>query len=97
MKRFVVAGVLCAGLMAPLLSVPAGAAPGDVAVSDRTYVRYDGGTDPVLAACSINNRQQNEPAASVAPHNPALMSLGFQRLLHGPDHRRHLGRFLLLR
>ncbi|WP_157630405.1 sialidase family protein [Kribbella catacumbae] len=76
MKRFVVAGVLSVGLMAPLLSVPAGAAPGDVAVSDRTYVRYDGGTDPVLAACSTNNRQQNEPTASVAPHNPALMSSG---------------------
>jgi hypothetical protein len=47
-----------------------------VKVSDRAYVRYDGGTDPVLAACSTNNRQQNEPAASVAPHNPLLMSSG---------------------
>ncbi|MFC0622638.1 hypothetical protein [Kribbella deserti] len=77
MRRFMVAGLVSAGLVAPLLSVPADAAPpGDVAVSDRMYVRYDGGTDPVLAACSVNNRQQNEPTASVAPHNPALMTSG---------------------
>ncbi|GAB2666705.1 sialidase family protein [Kribbella swartbergensis] len=76
MKRFVVAGVLCAGVVASLGSVPAGAAPGDVKVSDRAYIRYDGGTDAALAACSTNNRQQNEPAASVAPHNPLLMSSG---------------------
>ncbi|WP_328995749.1 hypothetical protein OG394_13915 [Kribbella sp. NBC_01245] len=77
MKRLLLAGFVSAGLALPLLSVPADAAlPGDVAVSDQTYVRYDGGTDPVLAACSINNRQQNEPAASIAPHNPALLTAG---------------------
>jgi hypothetical protein len=47
-----------------------------VKVSDHPYVRYDGGTDPVLASCPTNNRQQNEPAASVAPHNPLLMTAG---------------------
>ncbi|MGH3462466.1 MAG: sialidase family protein [Kribbellaceae bacterium] len=77
MKRVVLAGSLVAGLLVSLLAAVATAAPAaDVAVSDQTYVRYDGGTDPVLAACSTNNRQQNEPAASVAPHNPMLMSAG---------------------
>jgi len=63
-------------LGAVALASPAPGAAGDVKVSDQPYVRYDGGTDPVLAACSVNNRQQNEPAASVAPHNPALMTAG---------------------
>lgn len=64
-------------LSLPLATVaPAAAAPGDVKVSDRTYVRYDGGTDATLADCGVNNRQQNEPAASVAPHNPNLMTAG---------------------
>ncbi|WP_436500550.1 hypothetical protein [Actinokineospora sp. HUAS TT18] len=65
----------CVALTAAV-PVPAVAAPGDVKVSDRVYVRYDGGTDTTLADCSVNNRQQNEPAASVAPHNPALMTAG---------------------
>ncbi|GAA4419221.1 hypothetical protein GCM10023148_18280 [Actinokineospora soli] len=52
------------------------AGPGDVKVSDRPYVRYDGGSDPVTADCGTNNRQQNEPAAAVAPHNPSLLTAG---------------------
>lgn len=54
----------------------ANAAATDVKVSDQTYVRYDGGSDPVLAGCSVNNRQQNEPSIAVAAHNPLLMVAG---------------------
>ena len=53
-----------------------GSALADVKISDRPYVRHDGGTDQTIAACSVNNRQQNEPAASVAPHDPSLMTAG---------------------
>ncbi len=63
---FVLGGML-------LLVAPAAA---DVKVSDGPYVRSDGASDAVTAACSVNNRQQNEPAASVAPHDPALMTSG---------------------
>ena len=78
MRRFLVGlgiGALAASSLAPGVS-DVGAAPGDTAVSDQTYVRHDGGSDPVIAACSVNNRQQNEPAASVAPHDADLMSAG---------------------
>lgn len=69
--------IMLACLSLPLATLaPAAAAPGDVKVSDRTYVRYDGGTDATLADCGTNNRQQNEPAASVAPHDPNLMTAG---------------------
>jgi hypothetical protein len=54
----------------------AGPALADVKISDRPYVRHDGGSDVSTAACSVNNRQQNEPAAAVAPHNPLLMTAG---------------------
>jgi hypothetical protein len=60
-------------LLTPDVSV---AAPDDTNISDQAYVRSDGGSDPVTAACSVNNRQQNEPSATVAPHDPALMSSG---------------------
>ncbi len=54
----------------------AGPALADVKISDRQYVRHDGGTDVTIAACSVNNRQQNEPAATVAPHDASLMTAG---------------------
>lgn len=76
MKRVGLVGVLVAGLLVSPFSSVAVAFPGDVKISDRPYLRYDGGSDPVLAACSNNNRQQNEPTASVAPHNVSLMSSG---------------------
>jgi hypothetical protein len=57
-------------------ATPGAAAPTEVKVSDRAYVRHDGGTDTTIATCSVNNRQQNEPAATVAPHNTQLMSSG---------------------
>ncbi len=49
---------------------------GDVKITDRAYVRQDGGTDAVITACSTNNRQQNEPTTSVSPTNPSLMTAG---------------------
>jgi hypothetical protein len=48
----------------------------DVKITDQAYVRHDGGTDETIATCSTNNRQANEPAASIAPHDPSLMSAG---------------------
>ncbi|MBC6447981.1 hypothetical protein [Actinokineospora xionganensis] len=44
----------------PASVAPAAAAPGDVKLSDRTYVRHDGGTDATLADCAVDNRQRNE-------------------------------------
>ena len=62
----------------------AGPALADVEISDQTYVRHDGGTDVTIASCSSDantttaggERQQNEPAAAVAPNNPAHMTAG---------------------
>jgi hypothetical protein len=54
----------------------ASSAPADVKISDQAYVRHDGGTDPVIARCSIDNRQQNEPTTAVNPSNPNLMTAG---------------------
>lgn len=77
MRRRLLLPGLATALAVGALGVPAvQASPGDVKVSDRTYVRYDGGSDDTLRACSTNNRQQNEPSAAVAPHNPALMVAG---------------------
>jgi hypothetical protein len=65
-------------LAALALAMLATAAPGlaDVKISDRPYVRHDGGSDMTIADCSVNNRQQNEPAAAVAPHDAMLMTAG---------------------
>lgn len=49
---------------------------GDVKITDRPYVRHDGGQDATTIACSTNNRQQNEPAAAVSPTQPAKMTAG---------------------
>jgi len=65
-----------AALVLTLPGLPASAAPTDVQVSGRAYVRYDGGADATTASCSTNRRQQNEPTAAVAPHNPNLMTSG---------------------
>src|SRR5215218_10184948 len=71
MRRFVLATLVAlTALAAPV------AAPADVKISDRAYVRHDGGTDQTIATCSTDNRQQNEPAAAVAPHDQSLMSAG---------------------
>lgn len=65
--------LLTAALLGP---PPALSIPGDFKVSDQAYLRHDGGTDSSIVACSANNRAQNEPAASIAPHNPQLMTSG---------------------
>ena len=68
--------ILC--LFGAVLGALALAAPafGDVKITDRPYVRHDGGQDATTAACSINNRQQNEPAAAVSPTQPSKMTAG---------------------
>jgi hypothetical protein len=48
----------------------------DVKITDGPYVRQDGGTDAVIARCSTDNRQQNEPTVSVSPTNASLMTAG---------------------
>ena len=72
MRRLAFATALCALATLAL----AGPALADVKITDQAYVRHDGGTDETIASCSVNNRQQNEPAASVAPHDPSLMTAG---------------------
>jgi hypothetical protein len=66
----------------------ASAAHADVAITDQTYVRHDGGSDATIADCNnaatttaaggdgSSNRQQNEPTAAVDPLNPAHMTAG---------------------
>jgi hypothetical protein len=48
----------------------------DVKITDQSYVRQDGGSDPVITTCSTDNRQQNEPTTSVSPTNASLMTAG---------------------
>jgi hypothetical protein len=56
----------------------------DVAVSDQTYVRADGGTDDVIDNCNNEgsgtsfggNRQQNEPSVAINPSEPAFIVAG---------------------
>ena len=60
-------------LFGAALTMLALAAPalGDVKITDRQYIRHDGGQDATTLACSVNNRQQNEPAAAVSPTQPS--------------------------
>ena len=72
MQRFAVA-------LAAVFSVAATfvlTASADVKITDRAYVRHDGGTDATISSCSINNRQANEPTAAVDPTNRSLMTAG---------------------
>ena len=62
--------------------------PGDVKVSDRAYIRHDGGSDVTIASCSSDattesaggdaggNRQQNEPAVAIDPARPQVLVAG---------------------
>ena len=82
-KNFWVAAVL---VLAALTFVTPALA--DVEISDQPYVRHDGGTDVTILDCSSDvttptpggdgsgERQQNEPAATVAPNNPMHMTAG---------------------
>jgi hypothetical protein len=67
---------LTAAVFAFAALAAASSALADVKVSDQAYVRYDGGTDATIAACSTDNRQQNEPTVAVNPTNPSLMTAG---------------------
>ncbi len=62
-----------------------GLAPPSQAVTDArvtvddsagSYVRYDGGTDATLDACSQGRRMQNEPTVAVDPSNPDVVVAG---------------------
>jgi hypothetical protein len=75
-------------LLASGLTIAALSSPGDVVVTDRPYVRHDGGSDPTIVSCSSDattptaggdaagNRQQNEPAVAINPSNPLIMVAG---------------------
>ena len=67
---------LCLAVAALAVLAVAAPASGDVKITDRPYVRHDGGTDATITACSTNNRQQNEPAAAVNPVQPSKMTAG---------------------
>jgi hypothetical protein len=73
-----VTGVLLttSSLIAP---IAADAAPVNVRVTNDatgTYLRYDGGTDSTMAACSTGRRAQNEPSVAVDPRNPRVVVAG---------------------
>ena len=76
--------LLVASLVALAALAFGGAALADVEITDQAYVRHDGLTDATIDSCSSDantttaggERQQNEPAASVAPNNPAHMTAG---------------------
>ena len=56
----------------------------DTNITDRPYVRHDGGTDATIASCNSDaaanpaggERQQNEPTAAVNPLNVMKMTSG---------------------
>lgn len=65
---------------AVLAGVAPGAAWGDELVTHDnqagSYVRYDGGTDSTMQACSTGRRTQNEPSVAVDPTNPNVVVAG---------------------
>jgi hypothetical protein len=70
--------LLTCALMAAL-AVPALAVSNARLTNDATansYVRYDGGTDATLTACSTGRRPQNEPTVAVNPHDTDVITAG---------------------
>lgn len=61
---------------------------GDVLITDKAYLRHDGGTDPSINSCGSDattpgpggdaggNRQANEPAVAINPSDPMIMVAG---------------------
>ena len=80
MKRFMLLAVAAFGAAAAFASV----ATADVKITDRTYVRHDGGTDVTIASCNDDSpgvaaggeRQQNEPTAAIDPIANMRMTAG---------------------
>jgi hypothetical protein len=80
MRRLLQAALVFA---ATTLTVAA-SATADVKITDRPYVRHDGGSDATIASCSSDapgitaggERAQNEPTATVDPNNPMRMTAG---------------------
>jgi hypothetical protein len=80
MRTYRLAAVLVGLVASAFVSVAAA----DTNITDRPYVRHDGGTDVTIAACSSDapanpnagERQQNEPTAAVNPLNVMKMTSG---------------------
>lgn len=80
--------VLVSLLLALVALAFATAAHADVLITDRTYVRHDGGSDATIADCNnaattpapggdgSSNRQHNEPTAAIDPLNTLHMTAG---------------------
>jgi hypothetical protein len=75
-----VAVVACLVSLAPAASVGLASGPDNARVSRDnqagSYMRYDGGSDATMAACSTGKRAQNEPSVAVNPHNPNVVVAG---------------------
>ena len=76
----------------------------DTNITDRPYVRHDGGTDVTITTCNSDapanpnagERQQNEPTAAVNPLNVHEDDRGRERLLPRAHDDRRLGGHVLL-
>jgi hypothetical protein len=80
MRKYVFAAVLVALVALAFAS----AAAADTNITDRPYVRHDGGTDTTIATCNSDlppnpnagERQQNEPTAAVDPLDVMKITAG---------------------
>jgi hypothetical protein len=80
MRRRALTAIIAVVAMAAA-ATPAGA---DTNITDREYVRHDGGTDPTITTCNSDapanpnagERQQNEPTAAVNPLDVMKMTSG---------------------
>ncbi len=83
MKRLLRIAIILA-LLSLMGAVPALAQLGDTAVTDQTYIRHDGGSDPTINACDDDsntltaggNRQNNEPTVAINPSNTDVIVAG---------------------